>query len=92
MTGKPRPTSESSEPHFLDRPGLLFPTRPCGSRQHGAQGRLKDDRPFGGRPQGSSLTGRAPCYALAGRGRLWLTVSCRILGPKEGTKSGVEVF
>lgn len=68
-TGKPRPRYEAGEANFLVRPGVLFPSRPCGFRQHGAQGRLKDDRHFGGRPQGLSLTGRAPCYALAGRGR-----------------------
>ena len=35
-----------AQPHFPDRPELLFPTRPCGSRPHGAQGRVKDDRTF----------------------------------------------
>ena len=47
---------------FLFGRDCIFPSRPYGSPQHGAQGRLKAGRPFGGHPQGLALTGRAPCY------------------------------
>ena len=54
----------AKDPIFLFGRDRIFPSRPCGFRPHGAQGRVKAGRLFSGRPQGLALTGRAPCYAL----------------------------
>ena len=53
---------DRTAPIFLFGRICIFPPRPYRFLLHGAQGRVQDDRFFSGRPQGSSLTGRAPCY------------------------------
>jgi hypothetical protein len=65
-TAKNEPRTDQRAPRriiFLFGRDCIFPPRPCASRRHGAQGRLKPGRFFSGHPQGSGLTGRAPCYA-----------------------------
>ena len=78
--------------HLFVRPGLHLPVPAVQILgKHGAQGRLKDDRPFGGRPQGLSLTGRAPCYAGGGCGDHHRKNQLGIEMEYEETRPGIPV-
>ena len=66
-TPKPMAVNRTA-PSFCSAGIASFRPGRADSPQHGAQGRVQDDRHFSGRPQGLSLTGRAPCDDGCGDG------------------------